>query len=260
MFDSHAHLNHERYQADRHEVLARARAAGVSEIVNVGYDAGSSAVAVMLAEQEEGLYAAVGLHPHDTSGLNEEIAATLRGLAQRPQVVAIGETGLDFYRNLSPRQAQREAFEWHIALAAELGKTLIVHDRDAHEEVMEVLTAAPPQLRVVLHCFSGGPALMEEAVARGCWIGIAGNVTYRRAETLREVAARVPMDRLLVETDCPYLTPQPYRKRPRNEPAFLAATIEVIAAARGQALEDIAEATQANARRAFGLDAPPAVP
>ncbi len=256
MFDSHAHLNHERYQADRPQVLARARAAGVRGIVNVGYDPGSSALAVVLAEAEPDLHAAVGLHPHDAEALTGDVLGALRELARRPCVVAVGETGLDFYRNLSAREAQVDAFRRHLELAAELGKTVIVHDRDAHEEVLDTLAShAPSDLRVVLHCFSGDEDVLAEAAARGYWVGIACNVTYPRSEVLRQVAARAPRDRLLLETDCPYLPPQRHRKGGRNEPAYLREALQTVARVRGEDLTALERRTEENAREVFGLTA-----
>ncbi len=253
MFDTHCHLNHPDFQADWPQVLDRARQAGLDGAVIVGYDLLSSRLAVEMARPEEDLYAAVGIHPHDAEKADRGAMAELASLARRSEVVAIGETGLDFYRNLSPRQAQIDAFRRHIDLAAQLYLTLIVHDRDAHDEVFEVLAShAPPHLRVILHCYSAGPDMLDEAIRRGWWISLAGNVTYPRASALRAVAASVPADRLLVETDAPYLPPQPYRGR-RNEPAFLRETISAIATARGEPEEQVRRQTTRNAMFAFGL-------
>ena len=253
MFDSHAHLNHEQFQIDRDAVLERARQAGLVGLVNVGFDIGSSRLAIELAQPDRDIYAAVGVHPHEAETVTRETVAKLRELARRPAVVAVGETGLDFYRNLSPRQAQIDAFRWHIDLAAAEYLTLIVHTREAHDEVMEILDRhAPPHLRVVLHCFSGDQAIAEEAVRRGYWLGIAGNVTYPRARRLQGIAARLPDERLLIETDCPYLPPQG-RRGQRNEPAYLRQTLEFLAALRGQEVEDLERVTEENAMVAFGL-------
>ncbi len=175
-------------------------------------------------------------------------------MTKRPGVVAIGETGLDFFRNLSPREAQIDAFRRHIELAAETGLTLIVHDRDAHDEVLGILkTDAPADLRVILHCYSGGPHLLAEALGRGCWIGVAGNITYPSAADVREAIKLVPEGKLLLETDCPYLPPQIYRGQ-RNEPMFLRATLKAVAQARGEDIEIVEVQTEANALAAFGLD------
>ncbi len=253
MFDTHAHINHERFREDRPAVIKRARQAGVMAMVVVGYDEPSSKLAVKLANPEEEVYAAVGIHPHDAEKADRAAMIRLREIARSRGVVAVGETGLDFYRMLSPRQAQIDAFRRHIDLAAAEYLTLIVHDRDAHEEVLEVLDRhAPPQLRIVLHCFSGDADMLAEAMKRGYWVGIAGNVTYPKAGALRAVAAQVRADRLLLETDCPYLPPQRYRGQ-RNEPAYLAETLAAVAQIRGQDEEELESQTEANAYRAFGL-------
>ncbi|MCX7598174.1 MAG: TatD family hydrolase [Armatimonadetes bacterium] len=253
MFDSHAHLNHQHFQADRAEVLLRAREAGLTGLVNVGWDVGSSRLAVALAQPEEGIYAAVGIHPHHAADASANDYAALVGLARRQEVVAIGETGLDFFRNLSPRDAQVEAFCRHIELAAEAGLPLIVHDREAHEEIFAILARhAPPGLRIVLHCYSAGPDLLDEAMARGYWIGLSCNVTYPKATGLREVARRVPAERLLLETDCPYLPPQSKRGR-RNEPAFLRDALMTISAVRDCPVALVERQTETSARDFFGL-------
>ncbi|MBC7287552.1 MAG: TatD family hydrolase [Armatimonadetes bacterium] len=255
MFDTHAHLNHEQFQADRYEVIERARSAGVTGLVNVGYDLGSSRLAVEMASEEDDIYAAVGVHPHEAETVSRETVARLRELARKPGVVAIGETGLDFFRDLSPRQAQIDAFRWQIDIAAAEYLTLIVHTRNAHDEVMEILERqAPPHLRVVLHCFSGDQDMADEAIRRGYWIGLAGNITYPNAHALRAVAARVPDEKLLIETDCPYLPPQGRRGR-RNEPAYLRETLEALAAVRMQHVEEVERLTDRNALAAFGLAA-----
>jgi TatD DNase family protein len=253
MFDSHAHLNHSDFQADRPQAMDRARAAGLTGLVNVGWDLGSSRLAADMARPEEGVYAAVGIHPQDVAEAGPDDFAALRGLCGRAGVVAVGETGLDFYRDLSPRPAQMDAFRRHAELAAETGLALIVHDREAHEEVLGALAeGAAPGLRVVLHCYSAGPDLLDEAVARGYFIGLAGSVTFPKATGLRGVARRAPAEGLLVETDCPYLAPQGHRGR-RNEPAYLRETIEAVALARGELTARVEAQTEANARAAFGL-------
>lgn len=251
MFDSHAHLNHQDFQADRDAVLVRAREVGLTGLVNVGWDLGSSRLALTLARPNEDIYAAIGIHPHHAATASAHDYAALRDLAKRPEVVAIGETGLDFFRDLSPRDAQIDAFRCHIELAAETGLPLIVHDREAHEEILAILAQdAPPGLRIILHCYSAGPGLLEQALARGYWIGLACNVTYPKATGLREVARCVPLEKLLVETDCPYLPPQSKRGR-RNEPAFLREALETIAAVRGCPVTQVEKQTEANAREVF---------
>jgi TatD DNase family protein len=229
--------------------------ADVEQIVVVGIDVASSREAVSLAERYEGLVATVGMHPHDARRLGAREEAALIELAAHPKVVAIGETGLDFYRDRSPREAQKAAFRWHLELARQRGLPVIVHDREAHAETLAMLRehAAGGEIRGVMHCFSGGEAMLEEALGLGLHISLAGPVTYPNAPRLAAVARRVPSDRLLVETDCPYLTPVPHRGR-RNEPAYVRLVAQRIAEIRGQSEAEIAAITTANACALFGLD------
>lgn len=267
LIDTHAHLDFARFDADRPAVIERAQAAGVVAIVNVGADLISSRRAVELAEQYESIYAAVGMHPHDAKKLNGATLAELRDLAQHPQVVAVGEIGLDFYRDLSPRDVQRRAFRAQLAWAAKLGKPVVIHDRDAHDEVMDILADWAAGLKNsplagvghesaarmgVLHTFSGDLAMAERAMELGFYISISGPVTYKNARHLPGIVRALPLDRLLVETDCPFLAPHPYRGK-RNEPAYVRLVAERIAALKGIPLHELAEATTANARRLFGL-------
>jgi TatD DNase family protein len=262
LVDTHAHLDFPQFDADRRAVIARARAAGVRAIVNVGTDLVSSRRAVQLAADHDMIYAAVGMHPHDARKLDGAALAELRQLAQAPTVVAVGEIGLDYYRDLSPRAAQRRVFQAQLAWAAKLGKPVIVHDRDAHEEVMELLGGWSDGLSDsrlagrlgVLHTFSGDVAMAERAVDLGFYVSVAGPVTYRNAGRLIEVVQQVPLDRLLVETDCPYLAPHPYRGR-RNEPAYVRLVAEGVATARGISPEELEEATTANAQYLFQVEA-----
>jgi TatD DNase family protein len=255
MFDSHAHLNHENFQADRDEVWARAAEAHLTGLVNVGWDVPSSNLALFMTNREIGRYAAVGVHPHNAEQVTRQVLADLREMTREPAVVAIGETGLDFYRNLSPRQAQIASFRHHIQLAAETALTLIVHDRDAHDEILDILRRdAPADLPVILHCYSAGTALLDDALAMGCWIGVAGNVTYPGAADLREAIKHVPDHRLLLETDCPYLPPQMYRGQ-RNEPLFMRATVKAVATVRGEDQHVVEAQSEANALKAFGMQA-----
>ncbi|HIC92753.1 MAG TPA: TatD family deoxyribonuclease, partial [Anaerolineae bacterium] len=207
--DTHAHLDFPQFDGDREEVIERALAAGVRRIINVGADLASSRRAVALAEAHPPIYAAVGVHPHDAKTLTDEALAELLGLARHPKVVAIGEIGLDFYRDLSPREAQRQAFERQLALARELGLPVIVHDRNAHAEVMDVLRRRG--LRGVLHCFSGDLEMARQAIEMGFYISVAGPATFKNAKRLPEIVRQLPLERLLIETDCPYLAPHPHR-------------------------------------------------
>lgn len=248
MIDSHCHLNHRRFRRDLEAVIAQARAAGLQGMLVVGYDLESSRRAVELAEAYPDIAAAVGIHPHDARLVSDEALAELRALAESPRVIAIGETGLDFYRDLSPRDMQRRAFQAQLALARELDLPAIVHDRDAHDEVVAILAAAG-EVRGSMHCFSGGVGLAERVVELGWYVGIAGTVT-RPGASAREVARVVPADRLLIETDAPYLMPRGLSGS-RSEPAHVARVAEEIAALRGSTAERIGRLTADNARRLF---------
>lgn len=255
LVDTHAHLDDEAFAGERAAVVARAAAAGVRRIVAVGTDVASSRRAVELAEQYEGVYAAVGVHPHDASRADEGALAELRSLAGRQKVVAIGEIGLDFYRNLSPQSAQRAAMRAQLALARQLDLPVVVHDRDAHDEVLSLLrewARGHAGARGVLHAFSGDEAMAREAIALGFYVSFAGPVTFAKASRLHRLAAALPLDRILLETDCPYLTPEPLRGR-RNEPANVGLIAAKVASLRGIAFAEVARATTANAGRLFGL-------
>jgi TatD DNase family protein len=260
LIDTHAHLDFAKFDADRPAVIERATAAGVAAIINVGTDLASSRRAVELAEQHEDIYAAVGMHPHDARKLDGTTLGALRELAKRPKVVAVGEIGLDFYRDLSPRDMQRRAFQAQLAWAAKLGKPVIIHDRDAHNEIIEILGDwvaglgnSPLAGRLgVLHTFSGDLDMAEWAMDLGFYISISGPVTYRNERQLPKIVQALPLDRLLVETDCPFLAPHPHRGK-RNEPAYVCLVAERIAELKGIALDDLAMATTANARRLFEL-------
>ncbi len=254
--DSHAHLDFSPFDHDRVAVIGRARQAGVVAILNVGTDLASSRAAVALAQEHDFIYAAVGVHPHDAKTVTPALLDELRDLARQPKVVAIGEIGLDYYRDLSPRPQQRRAFEQQLALAAELNLPVVVHSRDAHDDVLAILrrwsASAPKQERGVLHSYSAGPERLEEVLALGFSIGISGPVTFANAHSLRAVAAAVPLERLLLETDCPYLTPEPHRGQ-RNEPAYVRYVGQAVAAARQATTETVARATEANAARLFAI-------
>jgi len=250
MIDSHAHLDFPQFDDDREAVIERAREAGLAAILNVGADLVSSRAAVALAEQYDSIYAAVGVHPHDAKMVTPAVLDELRALTRHPKVVAIGEIGLDYYRDLSPRPVQRQVFADQLALATELALPVVIHDREAHDDVLAVLYGW--QGTGVIHSYSAGLERLDEVLGLGFSIGISGPVTFRRAHRLRSVAAAVPLERLLVETDCPYLTPVPYRGR-RNEPAYVQYVAEAVAQARGIAEEALARATTDNARRLFGI-------
>lgn len=256
LVDSHAHLDLAQFDGDRQEVLRRAAGAGVVCLVDVGADLASSRRAVALAQVEPRIWAAVGIHPHDAASVTLETLAELRAWAGEPRVVAIGEIGLDYYRDLSPRSQQRDAFAAQLALAQELGLPVIIHDRDAHEETLAILREAAcqaaPAWGGVMHCFSGDLQFAHQVLDLGLYIGIAGPVTYPSAKKLVEVARSVPLERLLIETDCPYLAPQAHRGQ-RNEPGYVRFVAERLAELRDLPLEEVARVTSDNACALFSL-------
>ncbi|MDR2712823.1 MAG: TatD family hydrolase, partial [Clostridiales bacterium] len=213
LFDTHAHLNDPKLFSDLEAVLARAKQAKVEKIATVGYDWASSLMSLRLAEKyPERVYAAVGIHPHDAKNWNEELEEKLYHLAQQPGVVAWGEIGLDYYRDRSPRDIQRQVFKRQILLARELDKPLIIHNRDAHSDTLQILAEEKAGINGgILHCFSGSWETAKQCLSLGFHISFAGPVTYQNARNLGEIATKTPLDRLLVETDCPYLPPHPYR-------------------------------------------------
>lgn len=249
LFDTHTHLSEAAFDADRADVLARARAQGIEEMLVVGYDLPSSASAVALAEKE-GLYAAAGIQPHYAAQTGTKEIARLRALLRHPGVVALGEIGLDYYRNRSPRAEQQRLLQELLSLARELDLPVVIHCREAYPDMLEMLRRAGPGLRGVMHCYSGTLAQAREFIALGFYISIAGPVTYPKAPKVWEVAAGVPLERLLLETDCPWLPPQSQRGR-RNEPAFLRETAARVAELRGLSLSALAQAATDNARTLF---------
>jgi len=250
--DSHAHIDDERFDADREEVVARALAAGVSLIVNIGADMASSARSVALAEKYPGIYAAVGMHPHDSRDMKETDYRQLEQWATHPKVVAIGEIGLDYHYDLSPRPVQKEVFLRQLDLARKTGKPFIIHEREAHADMLDIIRNAARGLNGVFHCFSGSVETAREYLKMGFYISVAGPVTFPKSVKTKEVAKAVPLDRLLVETDSPYLTPQPFRGK-RNEPAYVRLVAEEIANLRDISLAELAVATTANVRRLFNI-------
>ncbi len=250
LFDSHVHLDDAAFDHDREEVLARARAAGVERMLTVGTDLASSRAAVALAHRHPGVYAAVAVHPHAAADLTDEVYDALGDLARQPGVVAVGETGLDFGGRSAPVESQRRALRAHLALARERGLPVVVHCRDAHEALLEMLSEVDTP--VVMHAFSGSVEVARVCASRGYGISLAGPVTFKRADTLKAVAREIPASALLVETDAPVLTPHPYRGR-RNEPAYLVHIVERVAEIRGERVEDLAQTTAANAMRMFRI-------
>jgi TatD DNase family protein len=253
MIDSHTHLD--LCEPSNAQLVEVAAAAGVTRMLTVGIDGASCRAALAAAEDFPQVYAAIGRHPNCAKGFDDADLAELQALAAHPRCVAIGESGLDFYRDsVPPRADQQRAFAAQIALARDTGKPLVIHTRAAESETLDQLAGEADGVSVVMHCFSM-PERLEECVARGYAISFAGNVTYRNAADLADAARRVPEERLLVETDAPYLTPQPVR-RERNQPAFVAHTLEFVAQLRGTAVDDLGAAVERNAARVFGWGYP----
>lgn len=251
--DSHAHLQDQDLKKDLPGLLARAREAGVTRVICVGWDLDSSREAAALAREYPEVYAVVGVHPHDAKTLNDDVLAGLAQLCREPKVVAIGEMGLDFYRDLSPRDQQREAFRAQIGLARELRKPIVIHDRDAHQEVLDIIKQEKAGRNGgIMHCYSGHLPLAVDLMKENFFISLAGPLTYKNAKKTHEVAARITLDRLLVETDCPYLTPEPLRGR-QNEPANVRYVAQKIADLRNKTLEEVAFCTTRNAMTAYQI-------
>jgi TatD DNase family protein len=244
VIDTHAHLD---ALEDADGAVEHARAAGVTRIVSVGTDPESWTRTLAIANRHDGVYAALGLHPHEAG--HEEAVEGLRDALADPRVVAVGETGLDYYRDHAPRDAQRRVFAAQLELAAELRKPAIIHTRAADADTVSMLASFDGT--TVMHCFSSAP-LLEPALERGWYVSFAGNVTYKNAYDLRAAARAVPAERLLAETDSPYLAPQPKRGKP-NEPAYVVHTVAVLAEARGEDADELAAQIDANASECFGL-------
>lgn len=257
LIDTHAHLDDARYDADRDAVMARAREAGVGAFITIGCDLATSRAAVELAVRHLGVYAAVGVHPHEVKHIEDGWYDELRRLAGHQKVVAYGEIGLDYHYNHSPPKLQRERFREQIGLARELRLPIIVHTREAQEDTIAILKEErADETGGVFHCFSGDTWLAREALALGFYLSFSGVLTFRNAAPLQAIAQTIPLDRLLVETDCPYLTPVPHRGQ-RNEPAFVKLVAEKVAEVRGSVepltVEKVARITSDNARRLFKI-------
>lgn len=249
MIDSHTHLT--LCEEDPGELVSAAADAGVERILTVGIDEASNRESIRLAHEHKGVRAAVGRHPNGAAGFGSEAAAEIERLGADERVAAIGETGLDFYRDRSPREDQYAAFRAQIEIARRTAKPLVIHMRDSAEETFALLASEAGGVTVILHCFSAAPDRVAEAAERGWYCSFAGNVTYPSAEELRDAARRVPADLLLVETDAPFLSPQPVRGKP-NRPGNVVATAERVAEIRGTSYEELERAVDANAARVFG--------
>ncbi len=250
LIDTHAHLNFPQFQSDLRDVLNRARAAGVGMIINVGSDEADSEAAAALSNAHPQLWAAVGVHPHSAGGVSPRYLSRLAGLAANRRVLAVGEIGLDFYRDLSPRSVQEQVFHEQLELAAELDKPVVIHSREAHSKTLQILREAAPPRGGIAHCFSGSPQDLKAFLELGFYISIAGPVTYPRSHELRALIRKIPADRLLLETDAPYLSPLPHRGK-RNEPAYIRATYERVALILDLELEVLCRRVQSNVTRLF---------
>jgi TatD DNase family protein len=246
VIDTHAHLTS---LEDTDEAIRRASEAGVARILTVGTNVDDCRRALALAERHEGVFAILGIHPHDAGTVTADDLAALRELLAHPKAVAVGETGLDWYRDYAPEDAQRRLFAAELELAAELGKPVVIHTRAADDDTLAAL--ADHAGTVVLHCFSA-PHMLPTALERGWYVSFAGNLTYKNATDLRVAASQVPLDRLLVETDCPYLAPQPVRGK-RNEPAYVVHTLAALAQATSSEEAALRPAIDRNADECFGL-------
>jgi len=260
LIDIGANIAHDSFDDDRTEMMQRAAEAGVGRIIVTGSSDDSNVRAAELAEQSPGiLFSTAGVHPHHASDYTDESDALIRALIEKDQVVAVGECGLDYFRNFSPREAQLEAFRRQLDIAKESGLPVFLHQRDAHDDFVELLEPALPELsRAVAHCFTGEGESLREYVAMGLYIGITGWICdERRGKHLYDIVSTIPDDRILIETDAPYLLPRTIRPKPksrRNEPMYLPEIVRVVAEARGQTEDHIAMITSENAERFFGLD------
>jgi TatD DNase family protein len=253
LIDSHAHLDMKDFDKDREAVIARAADAGVGRIITIGIDLASSRAALDIACRHPGIYSTVGYHPHDARECRPEYLDALAGMAGNPKVVAWGEIGLDFFRGYSPAEDQKAVFERQLEMARDAGLPVIIHDREAHREVFSALKRlGKGERKGVIHCFSGDLSLAEAFIDLGYCISIPGTVTYGKAADMREVAARIPLDRMLVETDAPFLAPVPMRGK-RNEPSYVTYTVREIARLRDMDAEGVALATVRNAADLFRL-------
>ncbi|MBL8153903.1 MAG: TatD family hydrolase [Anaerolineae bacterium] len=259
LIDTHCHINFDAYDPDRAAVIQRAVEAGVTLFINPAVDLATSQAILNLTAQFDGLYAAVGIHPNSTANFDPQMIDSLTSMVAHPRVVAIGEIGLDYYWRESPHEKQFEALEAQLDLAARLELPVIIHNRDSSEDVMRILEGwaarLPEALREhpgVMHSFSGNQSIAERALAAGFYLGFTGPITYKNADTLRSIAAAVPLDRILVETDGPFLTPVPHRGK-RNEPAYIPLIVDRLAALHQMSSADFGAQTTANARRLFNL-------
>jgi TatD DNase family protein len=250
--DSHAHLEMREFDRDRDQVVNRALGAGLDLIITVGTNLEDCFNAVEITKRYPCVYAILGIHPHEVKDISPSIYEPLKKLAASEKVVGYGEIGLDFFRNLSPRDVQIKRFEEQLELAHELNLPIVIHDRDAHKETMDRLKKWPGKRRGIVHCFSGDARMAQECVDMGFYISITGAVTFKKSERLLDVVGKTPLERILIETDAPYLTPEPHRGE-RNEPAYVVFTAHKIAEIKGVPTEEVGRITSENARTIFGI-------
>lgn len=253
-FDTHAHLNAEQYNEDLKEVIDRALSEGVSNIVVVGFDRQTIEKAMELTEKYEFIYASVGWHPVDAIDMTEEDLQWIEELSQHPKVVALGEMGLDYYWDKSPKDVQKEVFRKQIRLAKKVKLPIVIHNRDATADIVEILKEeGAGEVGGIMHCFSGSPETAKECVAMNFYISLGGPVTFKNAKKPKAVADVIPLEKLLIETDCPYLAPHPFRGK-RNEPSYVKLVAEQIAEIKGVSVEEVASVTTENAKKLFGIN------
>ena len=250
-FDSHAHYNDRRFQQDQTRLLESMAAHHIGKIMNVGCDLTSSLQSIRLAEQYDFIYAAVGSHPDDAASVNEELIAMYRSLAEKPKVQAIGEIGLDYHYEDIPRDRQQAAFRAQMALARELKLPVIVHEREAHEDGMRIVEEFP-EVSGVFHCYSGSAEMAKWLIERGWYIGFTGVLTFKNARKAVETAAAIPLERIVLETDCPYMSPEPFRGK-RNDPGKLYRMAQRLAEIRGISVEEVHAATMENGKRLYRI-------
>lgn len=252
LIDSHAHLEMPPFDRDRDLVVRRAKEAGVEIIVTVGTTVEDCRKALEITRRYPGVYAVIGVHPHEVKDIDGGTYDSLKGMANQEKVVAYGEIGLDFFRNLSPRATQIRRFGEQLELASELNLPVVIHDREAHRETLDQLKSWKGARRGIIHCFSGDYPMAKQCIGLGFYISIPGTVTFEKNERLRSIVRDLPLESLLVETDCPYLTPNPFRGK-RNEPAYVVHTARKVAEIKGRSFEEVAAVTTANAKAVFGI-------
>lgn len=253
-FDTHAHLDDRKFSEDRELVIKRAKETGIDLIMNVGYSVQHAKNTVELTKSYDFIYGSVGIHPHNAKELDDDGLQELYKMVKEPKIVAVGEIGLDYYWNHSPKEVQQKVFREMIAFAKEVKKPIIIHDRDAHQDVFDIIKAeGADKVGGIFHCYSGSWPLAKEAIKLGFYISLAGPLTFNNAGKLHEVAKMVSLDYLLIETDCPYLAPMPYRGK-RNEPSYVIKVAEKLAEIKGVSVEEIATKTTENGKKVFNIE------